>query len=85
MTVANNPVSPLKPGAHTFQLEVVDDSGNRSRPAQVRVVIVDNQAPTAIVTAPVTVPFGQDFTLSGASSVDAGGGKIVRYIWTLIQ
>jgi len=75
----------LSVGAHTFQLEVVDNSGNRSTPVRARVVVLDNQAPTAIITAPATVPFGATFTLSGAASVDVGGGTIARYIWTRID
>jgi len=79
-----DPTKPLKVGAYTFQLEVVDDSGNRSKAVQARVVIVDSQAPTAIISAPRTVPFGTDFTLSGAESSDVGGGTIARYVWTLL-
>jgi hypothetical protein len=84
LTVTIDSASPLRVGPLTFQLEVVDDSGNRSQPVQARVVILDNQAPTAIITAPRTVPFGTQFTLSGAESRDAGGGTITRYIWTLV-
>jgi hypothetical protein len=75
---------PLRIGAYTFQLKVVDDSGNESQAVQVRLFIVDSQAPTAIISAPRTVPFATDFTLSGAESTDVGGGTIARYIWTLI-
>jgi len=77
--------SPLKVGSYTFQLEVMDDSGNRSKPVQARLFIADEQAPTAIISAPRTVPFNTDFTLSGAESSDVGGGSISRFIWTLIQ
>lgn len=76
---------PLAVGAHTFQLEVVDSSGLRSAPVTARVVVLDNQAPTAIINAPRTVPFGTTLTLSGAASTDVGGGTIVRYIWTRID
>jgi len=79
-----DPAKPLKVGAYTFQLVVVDDSGNESKAAQARVVIVDSQAPTAIISAPRTVPFATDFTLSGAESSDVGGGKVARYVWTLL-
>ena len=72
-------------GAHTFQLVVVDDSGNRSAPDTARVVVTDTQAPTAIITAPRTVPFGTAITLSGAQSVDVGGGRITTYIWTRLN
>ena len=76
---------PLAVGAHTFQLEVVDNDGHRSTPVMARVVVTDTQAPTAVINAPRTVPFGATFTLSGAGSVDVGGGSIVRYIWTRID
>ena len=79
------PGAPLKVGSYTFQLEVMDDSGNRSKPVQARLFIADTQAPTAIISAPRTVPFGTDFTLSGLESSDVGGGTIERYIWTLVQ
>lgn len=73
---------PLAVGAHTFQLEVVDNAGNRSAPVLAQVVVTDTQAPTAMISAPRTVPFGTTFTLSGAASIDVGGGSIARYIWT---
>jgi hypothetical protein len=64
---------------------VVDDAKNTSEPVQVRLIVVDDQAPSAIISAPRTVGFGRDFTLSGAESRDVGGGTIAQYIWTLIQ
>jgi hypothetical protein len=76
---------PLRVGAYTFQLQVADDAGNRSEPVQARIFVIDSTAPTAIISAPRTVPFGAEFTLSGAESRDAGGGTIARYVWTLIQ
>ena len=76
---------PLPVGAHTFQLEVVDNAGNRSAPVTARVIVTDTQAPTAVINAPRTVPFGTTFTLSGAGSVDVGGGSIIRYVWTRID
>jgi hypothetical protein len=76
---------PLRIGSYTFQLEVVDDSGNRSQPVQARLFIVDSEAPSAIISAPRTVPFNTEFTLSGAESTDVGGGTIARYVWTLLQ
>ena len=85
LVVTVNAAQPLPVGAYTFQLEVVDSAGNRSQPVQAKVVVVDNQAPTAIISAPRTVPFGTEFTLSGAESRDVGGGTIAKYIWTLIQ
>ena len=39
----------LPVGSYLFQLEVVDQSGNRSRAAQVRIKIVDNFTPVTPV------------------------------------
>jgi len=85
LIIVVDPANPMKVGSYTFQLEVVDDSGNRSKPVQARLIIVDSQAPTAIISAPRTVPFATDFTLSGLESSDVGGGTIARYVWTLVQ
>ena len=74
----------LKPGRHRFRLVVVDDSGNESQPDLVDIIVLDRGAPTAVLDAPREVPFGQRFNLSGERSTDAGGGAIVRYIWTLL-
>jgi len=76
---------PLAVGKHEFQLVVEDDSGNQSLPATVDVVVRDSQAPTAILTAPSQVDFGQSFKLDGSKSSDVGGGKVVRFIWTLVE
>ena len=85
LIIVINPAAPLKIGTYTFQLEALDQDGNRSKPALAKVVIADTQAPTAIISAPRSVPFGQDFTLSGVESSDVGGGQITRYVWTLIN
>ncbi len=85
LVVEIDPPRALPVGAHTFQLEVVDNAGNRSAPVTARIVVTDTQAPTAVINAPRTVPFGTTFTLSGAGSVDVGGGSIARYIWTRID
>ncbi|HWS99307.1 MAG TPA: hypothetical protein VN256_03470 [Pyrinomonadaceae bacterium] len=90
---SNNPVievtvpatNPLPVGRHTFRLEVEDDSGNKSKPDEVVVIVVDQGAPTAVLAAPKTVPFGQSFALSGEKSVDVGGGKVVKWTFTLVQ
>lgn len=76
--------SPLSTGTYLFQLQVLDDSGNNSQPTNVKIVVVDDQAPNAIVDAPGRVSFGQGFILSGKRSFDVGG-TISRYVWTLIQ
>ncbi len=78
-------------GEHTFGLRVVDESGNESSLAEVVVTIVDTQAPTAVldvldalgdIDADGRVEIGEDFSLSGARSVDTGG-QLVRYDWIL--
>jgi len=82
--VTVTPEKPLPRGKVSFQLVVTDDSGNASKPVTVTVTILDDQAPTAILTAPSTVPFGKSFSLNGEKSVDAGGGRIVKYAWTYL-
>lgn len=78
---ANNPL-PL--GRHRFRLIVVDNSGNRSAPDEVDVIIADQEAPTAVIAAPGTVAFGTSFSLDGRRSVDVGGGTIESYVWTYL-
>ena len=83
-TVAANPAFAV--GTHRFQLEVVDNSGNISLPIVVQVAVIapDTAAPTAIITAPQTVPFGNALTLSGANSSDVGG-TVKRWTWTKLE
>ena len=82
--VTINPNAPLRPGRYTFQLVVVDDSGNQSLPDSVDIIIRDTTQPTAVITAPSAVEVGRSFNLSGEKSFDAPGGKIVNYVWTLL-
>ncbi|WP_088889355.1 hypothetical protein [Leptolyngbya ohadii] len=80
---ANNP---LKVGRHVFQLIVVDDAGNESLPDRQEVFVLDTELPTArLEIQPSRVQFGKSFALSGERSVDLGGGRIVKYIWTLVE
>ena len=72
-------------GKHVFRLVVVDDSGNVSKPSDVSVVVLDDQAPTAILKAPSRVSAGQSFMLDGSASTDLPPGKIVTYTWTLVE
>jgi hypothetical protein len=85
LIIVIDPASPMKIGTYTFQLECEDQDGNRSKAALAKVVIADTLAPTAIISAPRSVPFGEDFILSGAESSDIGGGQIARFVWTLIN
>ena len=59
LIIVIDPTNPMKVGSYTFQLEVVDDSGNRSKPVQARLFITDSQAPTAIISARARYPSRQ--------------------------
>ena len=83
LVISVDPTRPMATGTYLFQLEVLDNSGNKSAPAQIRVSVLDDQLPNAIVTGPSTVSFAQSFTLDGSRSTDIGG-SIVKYIWTLL-
>lgn len=85
LTIQVNQSSPLSTGTYQFQLVVTDDSGNNSQPTTVNIVVIDDQAPTAIIDAPERVGFGKEITLSGKRSTDTGGGTITKFIWTLIK
>jgi hypothetical protein len=80
--VTVNPDKPMPLGRQTFRLVVVDDSGNLSQPDEVIVIIADQDAPTAVLRAPKVAPFGKSFALDGSASFDAGGGKVVKWVWT---
>lgn len=88
------PNDKLSIGGHTFQLLVADDSGNVSIPATVTLIVVDTQAPTAVLTvadeqgrplAGNRIAFGSGFILNGKKSVDVGGGNIVSYTWSMVE
>jgi hypothetical protein len=83
--VTVNPASPIPVGTARFQLVVVDDSGNQSQPATANVLISDTTAPTAVLDVPAQVEVGRSFSLSGTRSADVPPGRIVRYIWTMLQ
>ena len=83
--VTVDPQVPLAVGSHVFQLIVEDDAGNQSLPAAVKVVVKDSQNPTAVITAQSQVEFGQAFVLDGRQSSDVPPGKVVKYIWTLLE
>ena len=83
--VTVDPEKPLAAGKHRFQLIVVDDTGNQSLPDEIDVVVKDLQKPTAVIKAPSQVDHGQSFTLDGSGSSDIEPGKIVKYIWTLVE
>lgn len=75
---------PLKVGRHVFQLVVVDDSGNKSKPDTIEVIVADSEAPTAVLSAPKLVPIGKSFELDGSKSMDVGGGTVVVYEWSYL-
>jgi hypothetical protein len=87
--------SPLKVGKYVFRLVVNDDAGNESGSADVTIVVLDRDRPTAVIdvinvagerisTPTVEIPFGQRFTLTGDRSSDIGG-TVALYRWTLLQ
>lgn len=76
---------PLKIGNYLFRLVVADSSGNASAAVTHRLLVQDSGAPNAVITGPRNVPFGKEFTLSGAESADPEGQPISRYVWTLIE
>jgi hypothetical protein len=79
------PASPLTVGRHRFQLEVIDDSGNRSLPDAVEVIVKDTKLPTAVLKMPTQVEFGQSFTLDGRGSSDVLPGRLAKFIWTRLE
>ena len=82
--VTVTPDRPVPLGRQLFRLVVVDDAGNVSKADQVEVIIADQDAPTAVLRAPKVTAFGQSFTIDGSASFDAGGGKVVKWIWTYL-
>ena len=83
LVITVDPNLGMPTGSYIFQLEVLDNTGNRSMPAQWTVTVLDDKAPNAIIKGPKTVGFGVGFTLDGSASVDIGG-SISKYIWTLM-
>ena len=77
--------APLSVGRHTFQLVVVDDAGNQSQPDSVVVIVKDSTNPTAVLKAPSQVEPGASFPLDGRASSDVAPGKVVKYIFTLVD
>jgi hypothetical protein len=74
----------LPPGRHKFQLVVEDDSGNRSDPDTVEVIVRDTVKPTAVLDAPAQVQPLQSFRLDGRRSSDVAPGRVVKYEWILV-
>lgn len=83
--VTVDPAAPLAVGRHRFQLAVVDDSGNQSLPDTIDVVVRDSRNPTAVLRAPSQVEFGVSFQLDGRASSDVPPGKVVKYVFTLVE
>jgi hypothetical protein len=95
LEIVMDPANPLKIGKHVFQLIVLDDSGNASERANVTIVVVDRERPTAVIevinarnerisTPTVEIPFREQFVLTGDKSTDIGG-TVRSYVWTLLQ
>lgn len=85
LSIEVDPNKKLRVGTYTFQLQVMDDAKNLSALETFTVRIVDDTAPTAVITGPEIVPFGKPFILSGEKSFDAEEGKIVTFRWTLLK
>ena len=75
----------MRIGNYKFRLLVTDESNNLSTAFEHNLTVVDEGRPVAIITGPQRIPFGKGFTLSGEKSSDEGGGKVVKYTWTLIE
>jgi hypothetical protein len=82
--VTVSPDRPLPLGRQIFRLVVVDDAGNVSGADEVEVIVADQDAPTAVIRAPRSVPFGKSFELDGSQSFDLGGGRIAQWVWTYV-
>lgn len=82
--VTVTPDRPLRLGRHRFRLIVIDDAGNPSAPDEVEMLIADQTAPTAVLSLPRIAAFGTSFNLDGSRSFDAGGGRIVQFVWTYL-
>jgi hypothetical protein len=82
IVVEVDPQKPLPRGRHSFQLEVVDDSGNVSLPDVLQVIVADRERPTAVLLGPQIVDLGKPFEVTGAKSFDIGGAiKIYRFTY----
>jgi len=75
----------LPVGRHRFQLVVADDSGNQSLPDTVEIIVRDTTNPTAVVRAPTQVESGKSFNLDGRASSDVAPGRVVKFIWTMLE
>lgn len=80
-----DPAAPLAPGRHRVQLVVFDDAGNQSLPDAVEFIVRDTQAPTAVLSVPSQVELGASFLLDGRRSSDVAPGRVVRYVFTLVE
>jgi hypothetical protein len=69
-------------GAQRYRLVVVDKAGNVSAAAEITVLVVDDDTPTAVLTAPSTVEQGAPFTLDGSGSSDAAPGALASWRWS---
>jgi hypothetical protein len=84
--VTVTPATPIAPGTHHFQLIVVDEAGNQSDPAVVPVVVLDDIKPTAVLSIePTQVHPGESFRLNGSKSSDVPPGRVVKFIWTMLD
>lgn len=73
------------PGRCAFELVVIDDSGNRSLPDRISVIVRDPKNPTAVLHVPPQVEVGRVFVLDGRRSSAVGPAKISGYVWTSLD
>jgi hypothetical protein len=84
--VTVTPDTPLAPGIHHFQVIVLDDAQNESAPATAQVIVRDTIRPTAVLEiVPTQVQPGQPFRLDGSKSSDVPPGKVLRYLWIMVD
>jgi hypothetical protein len=74
----------LPVGMHRFRLIVEDDMGVASAPDIREVYVRDPNAPTAVLSAPSEVVYGDSFMLDGSGSYALGPHRVNRYTWTYL-
>ncbi len=68
-------------GEHVFELVVVDEAGNKSKPSRWRVTVTPPSRPVAVITTPPRVIAGVAFQLGAQKSVAPPGRRLVLFQW----
>lgn len=68
-------------GVQVFQLEVLDEAGNRSTAAKWKLEIAPPLRPVAVLTPPDRVVVGKPFRLLADQSMAATGHRLLLYLW----